>query len=108
LGEAIALQYLLSKGHTLVAQNWRCVLGELDLVTQHQGELVFIEVKTKRSGDPFSNIDFRKQRKLRQCVELYLRRFPSARIPSHRVDVVGVRIDTSSCTHRIEHLEAAL
>ncbi|PPK64407.1 YraN family protein [Actinokineospora auranticolor] len=49
LGEDIAARHLESTGHVILARNWRCELGELDIICDHHGELVVCEVKT-RSG----------------------------------------------------------
>ena len=58
-GEMHACNYWRSLGASVLAQNWRCRRGELDLVVLDQGELVACEVKTRRShqaGTPFEAI----------------------------------------------------
>jgi putative endonuclease len=74
-GEEAALSAYISKGFDLVARNWRCSIGEIDLVVERGGLLVFCEVKT-RSGSGFGGgyeaVAWAKQRKLRQLAELFL------------------------------------
>ncbi|HWJ03921.1 MAG TPA: YraN family protein, partial [Verrucomicrobiae bacterium] len=48
-GESLAKSYLENLGFSLIAQNYRCRLGELDLVFQDRGQVVFVEVRTKTS-----------------------------------------------------------
>lgn len=74
-GERAALEWYVRRGFRLVARNWRCPLGELDLVVRRGTLLAFVEVKT-RSGDafggPFEAVNWRKQHKLRQLGEAFL------------------------------------
>ena len=67
-GEEAALAAYRARGFELVARNWRCPLGEIDLVLRREGLVVVCEVKTRRGvdlGGPFEAVDARKQRKLR-------------------------------------------
>jgi putative endonuclease len=79
-------------GFEQVARNWRCRLGELDLVVARGGLLVFCEVKT-RSGAAFGGgyeaVTVTKQRKLRRLAEAFLASSP-ARPASIRFDVASV------------------
>ncbi len=47
-GERLAAGWLEARGFRVLARNWRCAYGELDLIAEEAGELVFIEVKTRR------------------------------------------------------------
>jgi len=101
-GEAAALERYAARGFRLLSRNWRCPAGELDLVVERSGVLVFCEVKTRRGssfGGGYEAVTLTKQRKLRQLAELFVRahapiaetiRFDVAsawRSPSGRVDV---------------------
>jgi putative endonuclease len=91
-GEEAALRVYVGQGFRQVARNWRCGLGELDLVVERQGLLVFCEVKA-RSGSAFGGgyeaVTWSKRRKLRQLAEAFLatERPPQAAI---RFDVASV------------------
>lgn len=66
-GEERAVQHLSALGYTIVERNWRCAQGEIDIVALDAGELVFVEVKTRRTdryGHPFEAIDARKKRRM--------------------------------------------
>lgn len=52
LGEDLASRYLLDKGIVILERNWKCSCGEADIIADEQGELVFIEVKTRSAGYP--------------------------------------------------------
>jgi putative endonuclease len=64
-----------SRGYRLVARNWRCPLGELDLVVARGDLLVFCEVKTRAAtllGAPFEAVTSAKRRKLRHLAEAFV------------------------------------
>ena len=91
-GEDASLRRYLDLGFNLVARNWRCPIGEIDLVLSRMGLLVFCEVKTRHGagfGGGYEAVTWRKQRKLRQLAEVFLltRRIEPARI---RFDVASV------------------
>ena len=75
-GEDRAAEYLGRKGFRLVAANWRCRFGELDIVAQSPGGvLCFVEVKRRGPGSiglPREFVDGRKQERLRRAANLYI------------------------------------
>ncbi len=75
IGEDAAAAHYGAAGYQVLSRNWRCGLGELDLVLRSGDTIVFCEVKTRRSaayGGPFDAVTVSKQRKLRQLAEAYL------------------------------------
>jgi putative endonuclease len=93
-GEEIAVSFLKKKGYKIVEQNYRCVFGEIDIVARHEGDIVFIEVKSRKSenfGDPEEAVGFNKQRKISQIALNYLN---EKRLDHHdaRFDVVAVKL----------------
>jgi putative endonuclease len=107
-GEDAALDRYRSAGYRLVARNWRCPLGELDLVVARGGTLVFCEVKTRRGGafgGPHEAVTWRKQRKLRMLAEAFLHqaRPQAAEI---RFDVASVTVDEGG-RHSVHVFEQA-
>ena len=106
-GEDAALRRYLDLGYRPVARNWRCPLGELDLVLNRGGLLVFCEVKTRAGsafGGGYEAVTWRKQRKLRQLAEVFLltRGLDPARV---RFDVASVA--TAGGGHAVEIFEDA-
>jgi putative endonuclease len=94
-GEQAALDLYQGRGFTLVARNWRCSLGEVDLVPRRRDMLVFCEVKTRRGslhGAGVDAVDARKRRKLRALAEVFLL--------THGSGPASVRFDVASVTIR--------
>lgn len=93
-GEEAAWRTYRESGYRLLARNWRCPLGELDLVVARGAEVVFCEVKARRPsvlGSPFEAVTPAKQRKLRALAQA----FCAATHPSverYRFDVASVSI----------------
>jgi putative endonuclease len=91
-GEAYALDLLRARGHQLLQRNFRCKEGELDLITWHQGTLVFVEVRALAETakySPAESIGPEKQRKVLRAAKFYLaRRTGKGPVPPCRFDVV--------------------
>jgi putative endonuclease len=108
LGESLAATLLEAAGLRVVARNWRCREGEIDLVAAGPGLLVFCEVKTRGGhgyGSPAAAVTSTKQARLRRLAAAYLAAVPT---PSCRVrfDVVAVTW-TRGYRPVVEHLEGA-
>lgn len=66
---------LVDRGYQIVARNYRCRFGEVDLIARKGGTMAFIEVKTrmsKRYGDGMEAVTEAKQLRIRRCAEYYL------------------------------------
>ena len=75
LGEEIALKYIISKGGTIVEKNYRTKMGEIDLIAKMNGELVFIEVKSRSNinyGYPCEAVNYKKKRKITNVAKYYI------------------------------------
>lgn len=73
-GEAIAAKYYLDRGYILLAHNYKCRMGELDLVLMQGETLVVAEVKTRSPGSltaPAEAVNFAKQRRIISTVKHY-------------------------------------
>ena len=109
-GEAQAADYLRWKGYTLVAANYRCRFGEIDLIVRNRRYLVFVEVKLRKSAG-FAQarefVDFRKQQRIRATASMYLSRYPTSLQP--RFDVIEIYAPQGMETKKltINHLEDA-
>ena len=90
-GEQLAVDHLLGRGMTVVERNWRCRLGEIDIVARDGRDTVFVEVKT-RTSDRFGGIEQavtpEKVRRLRRLAGLWLAR-QDTRWSGVRIDVIG-------------------
>lgn len=108
-GEALATEYLRGKGYAILAQNWMCAEGELDIVAKIASTLVFVEVKTRRSQnneDAFASIVPAKRKRLIAAVYRYLESY-NLEESDWRVDVIAVALSHNS-TPLIEQVEDAL
>lgn len=109
-GEAQAADYLRRKGYSLVAANYRCRFGEIDLIAQNRRYLVFVEVKLRKNAD-FAQarefVDYRKQQRIRATASMYLSRYPTSLQP--RFDVIEIYAPQGMETKKltINHLEDA-
>ena len=87
--EREAEAFLTKSGLTLVARNWHCRLGEIDLIMKDAATLVFVEVRKRgsaRFGSAIASIGAQKQAKLQRAIGLYLTTLPNT--PACRVDAV--------------------
>jgi len=110
-GEEYAAQYLTGAGYRILARNWRCPQGEIDLVTSRGDEIVFVEVKTRSSvrfGHPFEAITVAKLARLRRLAAAWCEAAKETpgqvRASRIRIDVVGV-IAAPGQGPIVEHLE---
>ncbi|GAB3011633.1 YraN family protein [Bowmanella dokdonensis] len=92
--EDLACRYLCAQGLELIERNYRCKMGEIDLVMRHRQELVFVEVKYRsstRHGQAAEYFDDRKRRKFEAALSHYLssKGHNPAQIP-HRIDLVAI------------------
>ena len=109
-GERLAADYLRRGGYEILAANFRCRYGELDLIAARGGVLAFVEVKLRKSdayGSAAAFVDARKQQRLRQTAETWLLEHPDERQP--RFDVIEIYAPAGLQTRRpaLHHLENA-
>ena len=105
-GERLAAGYLEARGYHILARNWRCHEGEIDLVAEHLGTLVVVEVKTRRStayGHPFDAITVTKMARLRRLANAWC---AESRALGRliRIDAIAV-LAPAGAPAVIEHLE---
>ncbi|WP_419661263.1 conserved uncharacterized protein, UPF0102 [Desulfosarcina variabilis str. Montpellier] len=75
--ERLAAEYLKLKGYRIIETNYRCPVGEIDIIAREKGTLVFVEVKARRSsrfGSPKGAVTPAKQRKISMAALDYLKR----------------------------------
>ncbi|AUZ87349.1 YraN family protein [Arthrobacter agilis] len=108
-GEATAAVFLEQAGLRIVDRNWRCPVGEIDLVAVDGSTLVIVEVKTRSSddfGQPLEAITASKLERLYLLASKWARAH-DLRFSGFRIDAVGV-LDDGSGTPRIEHVRAVI
>lgn len=93
LAEQQACDYLLQQGLHLQTRNYRCLTGEIDLIMLDRTQVVFVEVRSRKSfayGHPFETITWQKQQKIIKTARYYLATQGKYDKISSRFDVVAV------------------
>lgn len=109
-GESLAADYMRKKHYKMVAMNYRCRYGEIDLIVSNRKYLVFAEVKLRKSdrfAAAFEHVDIHKQRRLRTTAEFFLSEFQTELQP--RFDVIEIYAPNGVLTSQpvIHHMEDA-
>jgi putative endonuclease len=114
-GERLAVAHLRRAGYEVLARNWRCRHGELDIVAADRRALVFCEVKTRVAGGhggppgALDAIGERKRRRLRLLAREWLAAGTGSR-PGRdelRFDAIGVTVEPGGALVALEHVEDA-
>lgn len=119
-GETLAARALEKAGLTILARNWRCAVGEVDIVAQEEAPdftqggqpapwLVLVEVRTRRGvqyGSALQSITSRKAAKLREVAAHYVQ--ASGWSGPWRIDVVAVQMDSQGRLQAVEHIRHAV
>ena len=109
-GENVAVAHLVGAGFTILDRNWRCEIGEIDIVARDGSTLVVCEVKTRSStrfGVPLEAVTPRKAARLRRLAARWLQdqsvRRESVRPDEVRIDLVGVLRSDRGAAH-VDHV----
>lgn len=108
-GEAAAKAALRRRGYRILVENFRCPLGEIDLIAEQGRVLVFIEVKARTTpafGPPQGAVGFRKQRQIARVAEFYLAG-AGHRPVACRFDVVAVTYPGEADRPHVEIIQDA-
>jgi len=103
-GEKIACAYLEEQGYRIIETNYRCPLGEIDIIASDQGSIVLVEVRTRTGfsfGGPEESINAEKARRLRRLALYYLKSISDKEQPC-RIDLIAVMLNKNS--HALENL----
>jgi putative endonuclease len=111
-GELLAAEHLRRRGYDVVAQNARTRFGEIDLVAHGHRTLVFVEVKTRRSGGnagtALEAISHRKTKQVRRLAAAWLNDTPGRpNADEIRFDAVGVTVGRRGELISLDHVEGA-
>lgn len=104
--EELAAQFLCRKGWRLVARNYHCRAGEIDIIAQHGEYLIFVEVRARGVGSlltPGETMTPSKRRKIIAAARHYLLHHPTDLQP--RFDFIAV--DMRAAEWAVDHLEGA-
>ena len=109
-GESLAAEYLQKKRYRIIGANYRCRMGEIDLIAEKGKYLVFVEVKLRRSSafaEAREFVDRHKQERILTAASLYLSQHETDKQP--RFDVIEIYAPDGMATAKplITHLEDA-
>ncbi len=110
LGESLAAQMLEARGYVIVERNWRCPVGEADLIAQDGEVWVFVEVKLRRSllyGTPEDAITPSKRRRLLGVGLAYMDAHELLDAP-WRIDVVAITLSPGGKVERLALYQDAI
>lgn len=94
-GEDLAAAYLEQEGLVVLARNFRCPRGELDIIARDGDTAVFVEVKTRRTaalGSPLEAVTPAKLARIRMLAGIWLRG-QSEYFPATRIDALGIIVE---------------
>ncbi|GAB6161159.1 YraN family protein [Desulfothermus naphthae] len=99
-GEDIAINFFKKRGYKILERNFRTKKGEIDLIVEGEGQLVFVEVKTRSSknfGDPLEFVNISKQKRILAAALFYLTK--------NKLWQKNIRFDIIGITKRGEKIE---
>ncbi len=108
IGEDLAAAHLISQGLIVLDRNWRCEVGEIDIVAKDGDSLVLCEVKTRSSirfGHPLEAVTAAKAARLRRLAARWIREH-RVRPAEIRIDIVGIILGDGE--PEIEHVRGAI
>ena len=108
-GEALARDYLISKGYKILNMNFRNKFGEIDIICKKNNLLIFCEIKSRYSnsfGSTIESITCYKQKQIIKLSELYLisKKYYNFNV---RYDIIEVIFNTITSSHIINHVQDA-
>jgi len=109
-GERVAAAHLEAKGYRILATRFRVREGEIDIVAQRGGLVVFAEVKTRRGdalGSAAEAIDGRKAQRLVTVAEAFGQQHPELP-PERRIDLIAIDLDGAGRVLSVQHIENAI
>jgi putative endonuclease len=109
IGEELARHHLAAKGYRVVATNYRCRWGEIDLIARDGPAWVFVEVRTRRSGaygSPEESLTRAKAQHITLAAQHFLaQRRTTSEEPEWRIDLVAILLGPGRRVLSVRHLE---
>lgn len=108
LGEELATKYLIKNGYEIIARNFQCKIGEIDIIAKDKNEIVFIEVKSRKIlsyGMPAEAVDENKKKHIYRTAQYYLLINNILNIFT-RIDVIEVYMMNRK--YKINHIKKAI
>lgn len=106
-GESIAAGHLKKMGYEIIQRNYRCPVGEIDLIAMDGEYTVFIEVRTRwsnRFGTPEESVTAAKRDRLSKIAQYYMTKKLRREVPC-RLDFIGLELDKRDQVTRLNHIK---
>lgn len=102
-GEKVVADYLRKKGFVISALNYRSRFGEIDVIAENNEQILFVEVKTRKSATVRAkdNVDYKKQQRIKATAEYYILNNGVDLTP--RFDVAEVYVGDKKAINYIEN-----
>ena len=112
-GEEAAAEFLKKKKYKIIERNHKNSYGELDIIARYKKDIIFVEVKTRRSdkfGKPYEAVDYYKQKRITSAAKAYLykMRLHDVNVRFDVIEVYGVVTETGFELDEIVHIENAV
>lgn len=104
-GEEVAASFLKKEGFRILERNYRCRLGEVDLIVEKKEKILFVEVKTRRSTDTVSPLELISEKKQFHISRVARQYLAQKRLQERAADFALVVVDWSQSTPRCELIE---
>ena len=107
--EILAADFLQQQGYKIIELNYRCNLGEIDIIAKQGETLVFVEVKARNSyrrGNPKEALSYAKRKRISQIAMFYMKKNGQMRVKA-RFDVVAIHPSENVEEPRIELIKNA-
>ena len=108
-GELLAQEHIRKQGYTLLEKNFRCKLGEIDLIAKDRHMVVFLEVRTKTStayGPAYNSVTPHKQRQVKRVALFYIAQHNLVNT-QFRFDVIGITLNQESGEYQLDQIQNA-
>ena len=108
-GEQIAQKYLRRKRYKLLETNFRCAVGEIDIIAKDQHVVVFVEVRTRTSDTfmpPYNTVRYSKKKQVKRVARFYISKHNLVNT-QFRFDVIGITLDPQTDDYDIAHIPNA-
>lgn len=107
-GERLAADFLRKTGYKVLARNFSCKIGEIDIVAEKDDTTVFVEVKTRKNSDyglACEFVNYKKQQKIINTSIYYKRKYGTKE--NLRYDIIEVYTSAPEFNNKINHIENA-
>lgn len=105
-GENVASLHLLKKGYSILDKNFRCKLGEIDIIAKKDSYIIFVEVKSRYGtnyGNPMEAVNYSKKYKIYKTALAYIQKRNLIDF-DFRFDIIEILLNLNNNSHSVHHI----